>query len=127
MNVEAALIELGDKPLRRSPYSSTLLLVLNAYLPGNNSVSRETTGQEVLSLVYQLPDTSLQERLLEREVGQVRGRDSYRTVLLAVSGLMGIFGVALAVAEIVTPKSTGVSELINGIIGNTLAVFKFFL
>lgn len=127
MNVEAALIELGDNPLRRSPYSNTLLLVLNAYLPGNNIVSRETSGQETLSLIYQLPDTALQERLLEREVGQVRGRDSYRTALLVISGLMGVSGVALAITEIVTPDSTGVSELITGLIINTIDVFKFFL
>ncbi len=127
MNVEDALIELGDQPLRRSPYSSTLLMVLNAYLPGDQPISREVTGQEILSKVYQLPDVQLQERLMEREVGQLRGRDSYRTVLLVFSGVLGVLGIILAIAEIVSPQSTGASDTWDRVVDGGFYVLKFFL
>lgn len=127
MNVEAALIELGEKPLRRSPYSSTLLLILNAYLPGDNPVSPESTGQEILSKVYQLPDTKLQERLMERPLGEVRGRDSYRTVLLVLSGFMGIIGIALAISEIVSPQGTLSGDALNKIIDGSFSIIKLLL
>jgi uncharacterized membrane protein YkgB len=130
MKVEEVLIDLGDQPLRKSPYSRILHAVLNAYLPGEKPVNLEMDGQELLSLIYQLPDTALQERILEKQVGGVRNSDSYRTSVLIFSGFIGFIAVTVAITEILNADSavsSGGMQILSQIVTGSFELLKQIL
>lgn len=99
IRIEEALIELGPRPLRYSSYSHVLLAVLNAYLPSRVHLEPSVSGQHALTVIYQLKDEALQERILQKQLGSVRNRDSYRTALLLLSGALASGVVLFAVWE----------------------------
>jgi len=99
MNVEQALIELGESPLKESPYSNTILVIANAFLPDGVTVTAQTTGRALLTRIYRLKDDNVRERILARELNPIRSRDSYRTVMLAAAGVIGVIGILLAFDE----------------------------
>lgn len=90
MNVEEALIDLGDRPLQKSPYSKVLKAMLNALIPTEEKVTLDRTGQDILTDIYSLQDDELREKILQKSVGSVRDNDVYRSTLLVVSGLIGL-------------------------------------
>jgi len=99
MNVEQALIELGESPLKESPYSNTILVIANAFLPDDGTVTAQTTGRALLTKIYRLKDENVQERILARELNPIRSRDSYRTAMLAAASVIGVIGILLAFDE----------------------------
>lgn len=110
MKIEAILIELGDRPLRKSAYSKVLGAVLNAYLPGDSPVNDTMNGQELLAKIYQLNDVELQEKILEKQLGAVRNTDMYRNVVLIFAVIVGMTTVLIAMTEILSAGSpTGAS------------------
>lgn len=120
MNIETALIEVADAPLRKSPYSGRIIAIVNAYSrrDTDTQITRDTTGQEVLSILYHFPDESVKERILTTDIGVVRSRDSYKTVLLVLSGALAIIGVILTVAELGTEDGVTNIALITTIVEN---------
>lgn len=120
MNVETALIEVADAPLRKSPYSGRIIAIVNAYSrrDTDKQITRDTTGQEVLTILYHFPDESVKERILTTDIGVVRSRDSYKTVLLVLSGALAIIGIILTVAELGTEDGVTNIALITTIVEN---------
>ena len=120
MNIETALIEVADAPLRKSPYSGRIIAIVNAYSrrDTDKQITRDTTGQEVLTILYHFPDESVKERILTTDIGVVRSRDSYKTVLLVLSGALAIIGIILTVAELGTEDGVTNIALITTIVEN---------
>jgi len=116
MRVEEALIELGEHPLHRSSYSNVLIAILNAYLPQRVRVTLNNTGQHVLTVIYQLSDETLQEKILQKKLGTVRNKDAYRTSVLWLSGLLSMGVVLYAVIEVVSQGSPS-SEILQYLMG----------
>jgi hypothetical protein len=100
MNVEEALIDLGDKPLYKSTYSKVLKAMLNALIPTDTTITMNHTGQELLTEVYQISDPELQEKILEKSVGSVRNSDMYRSSILTLSGMIGLGVIVLTLMEL---------------------------
>lgn len=100
MRLEEALIDVGAKPLYKSPYSKILNAMLNAYLPGDNPVNEDMTGHQLLSEIYQLKNAELQEKILNKKLGHLRTTDAYRSSLLGFSTFAGIGVVVIALAEV---------------------------
>jgi len=97
MTIEEVLIELGDQRLALSGYSKVLMAMLNAFLPGDKPVSIDMNGHEILTLIYQLPNEALQTKILGKQVGRVRGSDSYRNAVLATAALFIAIAMFLAI------------------------------
>lgn len=95
MTIEEALMDLAERDLRSSAYSRILHAILNAYLPGDKPVTFEMTGQDILILVYRLPESQRHE-LLSKRLAPVRASDPYRSVVLYISGLVGLLVVLLS-------------------------------
>lgn len=127
MSVEEALISLGESPLNSSPYSKLLHTLLNAFLPGDEPVEMYLTGHEILSQIYKLPSHDLQERILQRRLGKIRGKDSYRTAVLVFSGFICIVSILLAVVEIMGWGVGGNSTLVETIVEGMFDVIKLLL
>ena len=100
MNVEEALIDLGDQPLHKSDYSKVLRAMLNALVPTDKTYTVNHTGQELLADIYQINDRELQERILQKQVGSVRNSDTYRSAVLTLSGLIGVGVILLTLLEL---------------------------
>lgn len=122
MTIEDILIELGDRPLQKSPYSKVVFAIVNALLPTGKAITLTMQGHEILSLIYQLPDTALGEKILSRKVGTLRDTDHYRTLVLFFSALIGFITVTVALLEVFRdsgPSGTGsgvFTALINGLV-----------
>lgn len=128
MNVEEALIEVADRPLRCSPYSGVLIVVLRALLPAGESITGEITGQQVLTDIYNLSDADLQERILSRELGTVRNRDAYRTTLLSVSGIIGLVAVVITGMEIFRlDRDRTAMDVLGSLVQGGISVVKFVI
>lgn len=126
MTIEDILIELGDRPLQKSPYSKVVFAIVNALLPTGKAITPTMQGHEILSLIYQLPDTALGEKILSRKVGTLRDTDHYRTLVLFFSGLIGSITVMVALLEVFRdsgPSGTG-SEVFTALINGLVSLIK---
>lgn len=124
MNVETALIEVGDKPLSQCPYSSRLMTIFHLVKDKDVIITKETTGQEALTTLYQLSDAGVRERILQMEIGVVRARDGYKTVLLVMSASVAAIGVLLTVAEVTSEEGVTNNEALTSVIQNTFDIIK---
>lgn len=106
MKVEEVLIELGQSPLSTSPYSRVLLTLLNAYIPGETPITEQSSGLELLSMIYKMSDMKRQEKILNKNLGVIRSTDSYRTALLTMATLFGAVVMWMAVCEVVDDLPT---------------------
>lgn len=100
MNVEEALIELGDRPLYKSPYSRVMNVVLKALIPGEGIVTSTRTGQELLAEIYQIKDLELQEKILQKNIGTIRNNDAYKSAILSLSSLIAMGVIVLTLLEL---------------------------
>lgn len=129
MIVEEALIELGDKALSKSPYSKTLHAMLNAYLPGEGTVTYEMDGHDLLAMIYMLPDETLQSKILTKPLAKVRCADAYRNIVLTVAFGFGMATVGLAFTEMLSNGGFiegGGLEVLNKVIGSMTELVKAF-
>lgn len=120
MIVENALLDLGNRPLRRSSFSIVIVAVVNSYLERYqiDPIDVETPGDVALSRIYRL-DQTVQQEVLERKVGVVRDRDTYRMTLMFASGIIALIVVVIAIVEIAhvgTDKSGLSLELLGKIV-----------
>lgn len=99
MNVEEALIDLGDKPLHKSRYSRVLKAMLTALVPTDQEISMNHTGDELLTMIYKTNGVSLQDKILQKQVGTMRNSDTYRSTVLSASVLIGVSVVLIALFE----------------------------
>lgn len=115
--VEDALLDLGNRPLRKSSFSMVIVAVVNSYLTRYqiDEVDIDTPADVTLSRIYQLDQTT-QRDVLDRKVGVVRDRDTYRMTLMYASGIIAMIVVVIAIIEIMnvgTDKS-GISLALLG-------------
>jgi hypothetical protein len=130
MTLEEALIDLGDRPLIKSPYSKTILAVVNATVGHKNAViTLDSPGHSILGTVYQIADTAKQEKLLAKPLGVVRGTDRYRNFVLAFSTVIACIAILLATAEVIhdTPLSDGSSEVLREIVRGLFDLIKILI
>lgn len=127
MNLEEALINMGDQPLSSSPYFKTIQAVINSLISNpDQQVTPDMPGHRVLGMVYQHPDASLQTRILTRQLGVVRGTDRYRHLVLGFSSILGLLAVGLAGVEVFSedPVNNGGSQVLIEIIHGFFEVIK---
>jgi len=122
MTLEEALIDVGDKPLVKSPYSKAIKAVINASLNDPAiAVNLNQTGAAVLTQMYQLPNSVLRGQILDKPLGGVRNKDSYRTAVLAMSAFIAVIAMTLTLAMLLgdpeqAEHSSGLLEtIINGV------------
>lgn len=106
MIVEDALLRLGDRPLKRSPFSHVIVGMANSYLENHqiDNIDAEMSADQVYARIWKLPKDQRQE-LLDNKVGVMRDRDTYRITLTALSALMALIIVPVAVIEIMSVGS----------------------
>ncbi len=118
MTLEEALIELGDQPLAKSPYSTAIKAVINATVNDPaKAVNLSSTGGAVLTTVYQLADVNARDTLLSKDLGKVRDKDYYRLTILALAVMIAFIAITLALNIVFnttanTDNSTGLLRLI---------------
>jgi hypothetical protein len=131
MTLEEALIDLGDDPLSKSPFSKTIRAFVNASLGGvlTAPITLDTPGSSILSAVYQVQDTVKQERTLAKALGVVRGKDSYRTLVVAIAVFLVVIGVTMSAAEILddTPLSHNYGEVVLEIVKGSFGLLEKLL
>lgn len=131
MTLEEALIDLGDDPLSKSPFSKTIRAFVNASLGGvlTTPITLDTPGSSILSAVYQVQDTVKQERALAKSLGVVRGKDSYRTLVVAIAAFLVVIGVTMSAAEILddTPLSHNYGEIVLEIVKGSFGLLEKLL
>jgi hypothetical protein len=124
MTLEEALIDLGDEPLSKSPFSKTIRAFVNATLGGDTPITLDMPGSTVLSQVYQCPDQVKQDRMLNKSLGAVRGKDSYQTAILVLAVPLVVVFVLIALAEVFndTPLSHNYFDLLMEMIKGTFGL-----
>lgn len=130
MTIEEALIDLGDRPLSKSPYQRVIIAIANTYLTRSQMITRDTQGDEALSRIYQFVADEQREELLGKSMGHVRNRDSYKPIVLAAAGLIGA---AMIVLALVTMSQAGAGnaqpgvDAINNIVNQSFEIIKALL
>lgn len=127
MIVNDALIQLGENPVKRSPFSSVIVAMVNSYLKKSaiEPITSNTRADHVIARIWELPtDTRLE--LMEQKVGVMRDRDTYRLTLTLVSVVIVVFVVLVGVVEILS-VGTENSGAGFAIVGQLLNVFLTFL
>jgi len=109
MTIQEALTDLGDYPLTHSPYCQILYAIITAYLPGEEPISKEDTGQALISRIYTELGEEKTETLMSKQLGVVRHRDAYRTTMLGIACSAGFGVISLAVAEMISANDPSVS------------------
>lgn len=131
MTLEEALIDLGDDPLSKSPFSKTIRAFVNASLGSDAAapITFDMPGSSVLSTVYQVQDTVKQERMLAKPLGVVRGKDSYKTLMLIIAALLVFIGVTVSTAEIMddTPLSHNYGEIILELVKGSFGLLEHLI
>lgn len=131
MTLEEALIDLGDDPLSRSPFSKTIRAFVNASLGSviATPITFDMPGSSILSVVYQVQDTAKQERMLAKPLGVVRGKDSYRTLVVAIASFLVIIGITMSAAEIMddTPLSHNYEEVVLEVVKGSFGLLEKLL
>jgi hypothetical protein len=99
VNTREALVRLGDRPIKHSPISKSLVASLNAHLEPTDQdcITLDTPGDEALTRVYRHPN---RERILTEEWGVIRDRDSFRLLLILVAVGLTLLVFSLAVIEV---------------------------
>lgn len=127
MIVNDALIQLGEQPVKRSPFSSVIVAMVNSYLKRSSLelITPSTRADLVIARIWELP-SDRREELMKQRVGVMRDRDTYRLTLTLVSLVLVSFVVMVGVVEIL---SVGTEKSGSGfaIIGQLLTVFMTFL
>ena len=99
VRLEDALIEIGDQPIARSPFSKSIQAVVNASInDAQFTINTNQTGGAVLTLLYQYPNKTLSEAILNKNLGNVRDKDYYRFLILGLSLLLASIAIALTIA-----------------------------
>lgn len=131
MIVENALLDLGNRPLRKSSFSMVIVAVVNSYLERYqiDPIDSDTTGDVALSRIYRL-DQTVQKEVLERKVGVVRDRDTYRMTLMYASGIIALIVVVIAIIEIMnvgTDKSGLSLEMLGKVIDGVFSLLTLLV
>lgn len=113
MTVEEVLVTLGDQPLNKCAYSLVLMAMLNAYLPGDKPVTREMTGAHLLTMIYQMPNDELIDKVLNKKVSTVRSSDPYRHVVLVVAVVITGLSTLLAFSQVLGTNDLTIDEKIS--------------
>lgn len=127
MTLEEALIDLGDNPLVKSPYSAAIRAIVNATLNDPAKIiTPSSTGGDVLTLVYQVADIGIRDQLLNKNLATVRDKDYYRLALLGMAILIAVITIALVLNVTLgeghaTDNSTG---LLQSIIDNLFDLIR---
>lgn len=130
MNIEEALIDLGDQPLSKSPYAKTVMTLTNSLLMASGqTITLDMPGHQVLSLIYQHTDSTLQSRILHRELRAIRSTDRYRHLILGFSIVIAVLAVGLASAEVFSdaPVNDGHNQVMIELIHGMFEVLKLIL
>ena len=116
MTLEEALIDLGTQPLSASPYSKAIqAIVLAGTGSPDTTVTLSTPAHHILSLLWQMSDESKKQNLLDKTLGPVRSKDSYRPAVLILATVLVLVVVGIASAEVFTDTtiSSGWSDILK--------------
>lgn len=106
MTLEEALIDLGTQPLSASPYSKAIqAIVLAGTGSPDTSVTLTTPAHHILSLLWQMGDETKKQTLLNKPLGPVRSKDSYRTAVLILATVLVLLVVGVSSAEVLTDST----------------------
>lgn len=99
MDTREALVRLGDRPIKRSPISKSLVASLNAHLETtpDDRITKETPGDEALARVYKHPQ---RDRILTEQWGVIRDRDSFSASLVGIASIITLLVFAMTVLEV---------------------------
>lgn len=99
MDTREALVRLGDRPIKRSPISKSLVASLNAHLETtpDDRITKETPGDEALARVYKHPQ---RDRILTEQWGVIRDRDSFSALLVGIASIITLLVFAMTVLEV---------------------------
>lgn len=127
MTLEEALIDLGDHPLSKSPFSKTIRAIVVGLMGQKQvAVTMDMTGISVLGMVYEMTDQVKQEQILKKELGAIRSTDRYRTVVVGFSFVIAMLAIMLATAEVTqdNPVTDGGSQVLQEIVRGMFDVIK---
>lgn len=82
--IEQKLVDLGGDPLKKSPYRSTIIAVVNGRLILKDGITVEMTGSEILEIIYAHPNSTDSKIVREMTLPDKEG-DSYKNFLFFVA------------------------------------------
>ena len=108
-----------------------IVAVVNSYLERYqiDPIDSDTTGDVALSRIYRL-DQAVKKEVLERKVGVVRDRDTYRMTLMYASGIIALIVVVIAIVEIMhvgTDKSGLSLEMLGKVIDGVFSLLTLLV
>lgn len=106
MTLEEVLVNLDDKPISSLASSTRVIAFLNGSLAGQLHVSKDSTGIDILTFIYSLPDTELQRRILIKRFRV--STDPYRNLIMTLSGFLGFITLGSLITILKTDE--GVTE-----------------